>query len=67
MDTKHGPFLTVEQAAERLGVNPSTIRYWVKTRGLPVVRLGRRCVRYQVEDLDSWATGHRVVVECEIQ
>lgn len=67
MDKKHGPFLTVEQVAERLGVNPSTVRYWVKSKGLPVVRLGRRCVRYRIEDLDEWAAGHRVVVGADDQ
>lgn len=65
MKPKASPFLTVEQAAERIGVDPSTVRFWAKHRGLPVVRLGRRCVRYRVEDLDEWAAGHRVVVGAE--
>jgi excisionase family DNA binding protein len=37
--------LTVPQAAERLSLKPSTIRRWILTRKIDVVRPGARAVR----------------------
>jgi excisionase family DNA binding protein len=37
--------LRVEQAAERLGIQPATIRSWILSRRIGYVRIGRRAVR----------------------
>lgn len=41
--------LRVEEAAARLGLKASTIRYWIWERRIPVVRVGRRAVRIREE------------------
>ena len=33
--------LTVQEAAERMGLSPWTVRRWIETKRLDVVRLGR--------------------------
>lgn len=33
-------FLTVQQAAERLQVHPTTLRRWIKTGAIPAARYG---------------------------
>jgi excisionase family DNA binding protein len=38
-------FLTVEQAAERLGLKVVTIRSWIGRREMGHVKLGKRAVR----------------------
>lgn len=39
---RRGALLSVEQAAERLGVRPSTIRSWIlKRQKLEIVKVGR--------------------------
>jgi excisionase family DNA binding protein len=43
-----------DQVAERLSVAPATIRKWIHSGRLPVVRLGRS-VRVREEDCDALA------------
>ena len=44
------------QAAEMLGLSPSFLQARrVRGGGPPFVRISRRCVRYDVEDLKQWA------------
>ena len=55
--------LTEEQAAERLGVSPGTLRVWrCKGRyGLPYVRLGAKSIRYRPEDVEQFIEDQTVV------
>jgi excisionase family DNA binding protein len=50
--------LTVEQAAERRGVHPSTIRKLVKAGTIPHQRMGRS-IRIKAADLDRPETPKR--------
>ena len=43
------PLLSIEQAADLLGVSPWTVRKWVSTNRVRVVRLGRRVLLEQHE------------------
>lgn len=45
--------LTVDQAAERLGVTPGTIRRWINTGTLKAHRVGPRFIRIRADDLDA--------------
>jgi excisionase family DNA binding protein len=45
-------FLTVAQIAERLKLNPQTLRNWIDRGELPAVRIGRR-VRVRRSDLEQ--------------
>ena len=47
----HGELLSIEQAAQRLGLRPITIRQWSATRRIARVKLGRR-VLIPVEEID---------------
>jgi len=53
--------LTVEQAAEYLGVKPQTLAAWRCNRRypLPYVLVGR-CVRYRRADLDKFISSRTV-------
>lgn len=44
--------LRVPEVAEALAVKPGTIRSWIASRRLPVVRLGR-AVRVRLEDVEA--------------
>jgi excisionase family DNA binding protein len=44
-------YLTVNEIAEHLKLNPQTIRNWIEVGSLPAVRVGRR-VRIRRADLD---------------
>jgi len=43
--------LTVQQAAERLGISPGSVYHWLSQGRLPCVRLSARCVRFRESDL----------------
>jgi excisionase family DNA binding protein len=45
--------LTVNEAADRLCLRPSTIRKWLFERRLAYVRVGRRAVRIRESDLEK--------------
>jgi hypothetical protein len=50
-----GTLLTPAQTAERLQVEPRTLKDWRYRRvGPPFIRLNPRCVRYRQLDLDRW-------------
>jgi excisionase family DNA binding protein len=53
-------FLTVKEIAERLKVNPQTLRNWIDRGELPAVRIGRR-VRVRRTDLERLLTEGRTV------
>jgi len=46
--------LTTREVADRLGVTPETILRWIDRRGLPVVRLTSRALRYDPDAIDAW-------------
>jgi len=48
------PLLTVEDAAELLGVQPSTVFAWVRAGSLPCLRLGPRAIRFTRPLLEEW-------------
>lgn len=51
--------LKVEDAAERLGLSPATIRRWILDRRIGVVKLGK-AVRLRAEDIETLArNGYR--------
>ena len=52
------PLLTRAEAAEYIGVRPTTLAAWALTGryDLPVVKVGR-LVRYRKSDLDKWLHG----------
>ena len=43
--------LTVEEAAERLKVNPQTVRRWIRAGTIPARRLGRKTYRIDAADV----------------
>ena len=54
--------LSQVEAAELLGISPSTMNGWrVQGRGPAFVRLTARCVRYRISDLERWVDAQRVV------
>ncbi len=44
-------YLSIEQAADQLGVTPRSIRRWISDGTIPAARLGRRIVRIAEDDL----------------
>jgi len=49
------PLLVDERTAARLlGVSPRTIWAMANRGDLPRVRIGKRCVRFRVADLQAW-------------
>jgi excisionase family DNA binding protein len=53
----HDPLLSVEQAAEFLGVSAYTVRQWARERRIPAIRLGRYW-RFRQSSLDAWIQAH---------
>jgi len=53
MNEKHSKLLTIQEAADHLGLKPSTIRLWLALRRLPSVRLGARAVRVPADAVDE--------------
>ena len=47
--------LTRKQAAGRLGLKPQTLAEWAMSgKNLPLVKLGKRAVRYRRSDVDAF-------------
>lgn len=54
-------FLTIREAADRLGVSETTIRTWARRKRdpLPHMRCGR-VVRIPSDGLEAWAAAHTI-------
>jgi excisionase family DNA binding protein len=52
-------FLTVREVAERLKLNPQTVRRWIRAGLLPAYRVGRRQWRVREQDLERHAGPQR--------
>lgn len=48
--------LRVSEASKVLGLEESTLRKWIFTRQIPVVKVGR-CVRIRKEDIEKLIAG----------
>ncbi len=46
--------LTVERAAEYLGFTENAVRHMIADGTLPVVRIGERGIRFDIDDLDAF-------------
>lgn len=49
--------VTTKELAAMLRVSPRTIESWASYRGLPKVKISRRCVRYDPMAVMSWLAG----------
>lgn len=54
--------MTYRQAAELLQLPVGTVYSMVARRGIPHVRLGRRLVRFNRDDIDNWLNDLGVAV-----
>ncbi|MFH1338324.1 MAG: helix-turn-helix domain-containing protein [Candidatus Omnitrophota bacterium] len=45
--------LTIEKAAEYLGIHPGTLYRWARAKRIPAVKMGR-VWRFRRERLDEW-------------
>ena len=55
--------LTTDDVAEITGLSPETLAQWRwLKKGIPFVRLGKKCVRYRQCDIDAWLAKRLVSV-----
>lgn len=47
-------YISIDEAAEYLGVKASTIRSWVKTKGMPHYRVGGKLLKFKRSEIDDW-------------
>jgi predicted DNA-binding transcriptional regulator AlpA len=58
-----GGWLTTEQLAKLLNVDPSSVRRWRTQdplQGPPFVRLSERVTVYSARDVEAWLSRHRI-------
>lgn len=62
--TPKSPYITVEEAAERLGYTPRTIRELCRTSRIPHRKLagGSSPCKFLLAELDAWVDGAAVAV-----
>ena len=58
-EPRPGPLMSVEQAAEYIGVRPGTLRNWLNARRIAYVKVGR-LTRISSETLDRFIAEHTV-------
>lgn len=52
-------YLNLQATAKRLSVSPRTLRTWIRTKRLPVHRVGGKFL-FRVLEIDRWMEQHRV-------
>lgn len=56
-------YVGYREAAEMFGIRLATLYSLVHERRIPHRRLGKRLVRFSVDDLEAWFDEHRVAVQ----
>ncbi|GLI52204.1 hypothetical protein TSYNTROOL_22900 [Tepidanaerobacter syntrophicus] len=52
-------YISIEEAAEYLGVKASTIRTWIKTKGMPSHRVGSKLLKFKRSEIDEWVNNEK--------
>lgn len=47
-------YISIEEAADYLGVKTSTIRSWIKNKGMPHYRVGGKLLKFKRSEIDEW-------------
>lgn len=47
-------YISIEEAAEYLGVKVPTIRSWIKNKGMPHYRIGGKLLKFKRSEIDAW-------------
>lgn len=56
-------WISIEEAAEYLGVKPVTIRGWIRNaKGIPAHKIGRQW-KFKVSELDEWVKSGNSAIE----
>ena len=56
MNTSVEKWISIEEAAEHLGVKVATIRDWIrKDKGVPAHKVGRQW-KFKISELDRWVS-----------
>jgi len=54
-------YMNVEEVADYLGFSEDTIRSWIKTRKIPILKFDR-AVRFDTDKIDAWLQEKEVSV-----
>lgn len=55
-------WISVEEAAEYLGVKPSTIREWIKKTTIPANKIGKQW-KFKKSELDEWIKSGKSAIQ----
>ncbi len=55
-------WIGVEEAAEYLGVKPSTIREWIKKTDIPANKIGKQW-KFKKSELDEWVKSGKSAIQ----
>lgn len=63
MDESVSRWISIEEAAEYLGVNKDTIRNWIKKdSGIPACKIGKQW-KFKRSELDVWVKSGQSAIE----
>jgi len=57
MNHTNDNYISIEEAAEYLGVKASTIRTWIKTKNMPAHKIGGKLWKFKRSEIDAWVDG----------
>lgn len=55
-------YISIDEAAEYLGVKTSTIRTWIKNKGMPAHRVGKLW-KFKRSEIDGWIKSGKSAIE----
>lgn len=54
-------YINIDEAAAYLGVKPSTVRSWIKKKGMPSHRIGGKLLKFKKSEIDEWVNNEKKI------
>lgn len=58
-EQKNDNYISIDEAAEYLGVKTSTIRTWIKKKNMPSHRVGGKLLKFKRSEIDEWVNSEK--------
>lgn len=58
-DQRNDNYIGIDEVSDYLGVKASTVRTWIKNKGMPAHKIGGKLWKFKRSEIDLWVESQR--------